>query len=451
MLLYLATVPFVRRRWTALLPAVVVLFGGSQVFLEHAVLSDAPYTFVLVVALYCALRGMRSDERSLWWLAAAGAALAASATLRTVGAFLLPLLATWILLPREQPWRARLAGAGTMLGTAGLLLIVYLIPQHAETGSWGLTRTAGFTFYARMAPLADCTRFTPPPGTARLCQRSEPSTRANANRYIFSAQAPAVRLYGAPPYPRTPVEQGAYRYGGDEPTRRFAKAVLVHQPLDYLASVAEGLGNFVVPRAGRPSVFEYDQDELVTQLHDPRFEGDAAADITSFYSTRAGYLRRNVDALDSYGRTVKLEGALTAVLALLALAGGISDAPARATPPRCSGPPRSRWRCCRWRSSSTTSATRRRWLRCSPRRPPSARTDAVTSWARGRGGCENRSAAGRHRPCCSRYSAREHSRACPIALARPPRMELRHGAPPTSTPVTRPSRSYFLAAAMPAA
>lgn len=322
-LLYLATAPFVRRRWTALLPAVVVLFGGSQVFLEHAVLSDAPYTFVLVVALYCALRGMRSDERSLWWLAAAGAALAASATLRTVGAFLLPLLATWILLPREQPWRARLAGAGTMLGTAGLLLIVYLIPQHAETGSWGLTRTAGFTFYARMAPLADCTRFTPPPGTARLCQRSEPSTRANANRYIFSAQAPAVRLYGAPPYPRTPVEQGAYRYGGDEPTRRFAKAVLVHQPLDYLASVAEGLGNFVVPRAGRPSVFEYDQDELVTQLHDPRFEGDAAADITSFYSTRAGYLRRNVDALDSYGRTVKLEGALTAVLALLALAGGI--------------------------------------------------------------------------------------------------------------------------------
>lgn len=97
----------------------------------------------------------------------------------------------------------------------------------------------------------------------------------------------------------------------------------MHQPLDYLASVAEGLGNFVVPRAGRPSVFEYDQDELVTQLHDPRFEGDAAADITSFYSTRAGYLRRNVDALDSYGRTVKLEGALTAVLALLALAGGI--------------------------------------------------------------------------------------------------------------------------------
>jgi len=139
-----------------------------------------------------------------------------------------------------------------------------------------------------------------------------------------SAQAPAVRLYGAPPYPRTPVEQGAYRYGGDEPTRRFAKAVLVHQPLTSPASPRGwATSSCRVPRAGRPSVFEYDQDELVTQLHDPRFEGDAAADITSFYSTRAGYLRRNVDALDSYGRTVKLEGALTAVLALLALAGGI--------------------------------------------------------------------------------------------------------------------------------
>jgi 4-amino-4-deoxy-L-arabinose transferase-like glycosyltransferase len=328
-LLYAATVRHVRRAWLALLPAVVVLFGGSQVFLEHAVLSDAPFTFVLAVALWCALRGVDTDRR-VWWLAAVGAALAVSATLRTVGMFLIPIAAVWVLTRPRLSSRQRAVQAAAVLVPAALVLLIYLVPQHAQTGSWGLTRTTGFTFYARMAPLADCSRFTPPRGTEGLCEHRKPADRPNANWYIFSADPPAYRLYGVPPYPLTDAEPAAYRWRGEAPTRRFATAALLHQPLDYAASVVEGLANYVVPRTGRASVLEYDHLTLIRELHNRRVEDLALPDITAYYASGDGYLRRHVAALDRYGRWAKSEGFVIALLSLLALAGWLlARGPAR--------------------------------------------------------------------------------------------------------------------------
>jgi hypothetical protein len=328
-LIYLATVPFVRRPATALLPALVVLFGGAQVFLEHSVLSDAPYTFLLATMLYAGVRSL-SDRRDLCWLALAGLALGASVTLRTVGLFLIPIVAAWSLtLPRLNT-RRRLARAVAVLGPAAALLIAYLIPQRARTGRWSLTRSQNFALYARMAPIADRARFTPPAGTAGLCEQTEPRLRENANWYVFDLSSPALKLYGVPPYPTERVEPDAYRWPGEGPTGQFARAVLAQQPLDYLATVLEGLANYVAPRAGRRSVFEYDQDLLIRELHNEHFEQAAVPDITACYRTGPGYLRRRVDALERYGRTVKVEGPLTGILATLMLAGlYLSDGPAR--------------------------------------------------------------------------------------------------------------------------
>ncbi len=319
---YFATRPFVTRTWLALLPAIVVLFGGSQVFLEHSVLSDAPYTFLLAAALFCAARSLTADRR-LIWLAGAGTAIAASITLRTVSVVLVPLLALWTLMPWRQSTRARLSGPVATLAPVLIMLVAYLIPQHAVTGSWSLTRATSFAFYARMAPIADCSRFTPPSGTSKLCQRDDPRRRPDANWYIFNVQSPAVRAYGVPPWPLRHVPPSAYRWRGDAPTGSFARAVLLNQPLDYSATVFEGLANYVVPRAGRKSVFEYDQNLLISELHNRYYEQAAEPAITSYYSTRAGYVRKNVPALDAYGRAAKTEGFLTALLTLLMIAGGV--------------------------------------------------------------------------------------------------------------------------------
>lgn len=319
-LVYGATVPHVRRRELALLPAGLALLGGSQVSLEHAVLSDGPFAFLLGVAMGCATCAIRSSAPAVW-LAGAGTTLATAATLRTVGITLVPAWAAWGLsLPARRRWNAPAA----LLAAAGITLAAYLVPQARATGHWGLTRSAGFAWYGRLAPLADPARFTPPPGTEALAEDSDPRSRPNLNWYLFDPSSPALRAYGAPPWPLHPVAPEAYRWAGEEPVRRFAREVVRRQPTDYAASVLEGLANYVVPRFGRRSVFEYDQPMLVRELRNPRFEQLAIADITAYYTTTSGYRRRWVAALETYGRAVRTEGAPTASLAVLALTGCVA-------------------------------------------------------------------------------------------------------------------------------
>jgi len=317
---YAMTARVLRRRGLALLPAAVVLLGGSQVFLEHAILSDAPYTFLLTIVLYCGVRGLAGGS-DLRWLAGAGLALAASVTMRTVGVFLIPVVAGWAAGSATADTSAGSRRAGALLLCSAAPLAGYLVAQHSVTGSWGLTRSTNFALYARLAPLADCSRLKPPPGTEGLCEQSAPRSRPNANWYIFDLDSPAIRHYGVPPWPLERVPPAAYRWPGNEPTGRFARAVLRAQPLDYLASVLEGLANYVRPRAGRPSVFEYDQRKLIAELHNERFEAAAGPDIASYYTSSGRYLRRNVRALESFGRAARTEGPLTAVLAIGAAAG----------------------------------------------------------------------------------------------------------------------------------
>jgi hypothetical protein len=319
-LAYGMTAPLVRRREAALLPAAVVLLGGSQVSLEHSVLSDAPYTFLLAGALYCGMRSLEGGAQTRW-LAGAGAALAASVTMRTVGAFLVPAAAVWAASAPGRPIGVRARRAGAVAGAAAVPLLAYVAAQHRVTGSWGLTRSSSFALYGRMAPIADCRRFRPPLGTDGLCERSDPKSRPNANWYIFDLDSPANRLYGPLPWPLQQVAPSEYRWAGEEPTRRFARAALAAQPADYLATVLQGLANYVVPRAGRRSVFEYDQTKLIRELRNPSFEAAAREDLASYYPADTAQVRRNVRALDAYGRAARTEGPVTAALALAALAG----------------------------------------------------------------------------------------------------------------------------------
>jgi len=84
LMLHAVTARFVRRKELALLPAGVVLLGGTQVALEHSVLAEAPYTFLLVASLALASPSIGAP-RPAPWLAGAGAAAGASATLRSAG------------------------------------------------------------------------------------------------------------------------------------------------------------------------------------------------------------------------------------------------------------------------------------------------------------------------------------------------------------------------------
>ncbi|MGI8411825.1 MAG: hypothetical protein ACR2LV_03775 [Solirubrobacteraceae bacterium] len=315
------TARFVRRGRAALLPLAVVLGGGTQLFLEHSVLSEAPYTFLLSIALWCSAHSI-DNQRPLPWLAGAGGALGVSSTLRSSGVLGIPWTAAWAATRPARRTQDRVASVAVILLGAAVPLAAYLVPQRVRTGCWGLTRTSGFTLYARMAPIADCRRSAPPAGTAALCESRPPAGRPTPTWYMFAwPEAPALRLYGAPPYPLGPAEHAAYRWAGEEPLRRFARSVLVHQPADYLRSILVGVANFVVPHTGRPSVIEWDHVRLIEELRNAGWERESIVHITNFYKTGPGYTRRNLRALAAYGRVAKLEGWPTGALAALALAG----------------------------------------------------------------------------------------------------------------------------------
>ncbi len=321
MLLYAACRPHVSRSGAACVPAAVVLGSGSQLFLEHSVLSDGPYAFLVAGALYCGSRSIASS-RAEPWLALSGVALGLSATQRSPGIVGVPLMSIWAAVGAR---RRRISGVTAVVGGAGLALLPYLLVQRSRTGTCGLTRTTGFTLYARVAPFADCARFTPPRGTEALCEQTPPAQRPNATWYMFGwPDAPALRAYGVPPYPLHHADHSAYRWRGENPTLRFALKVITSQPLDFLRSTAQSLMNFVRPNTGPPSAIGLDHRRLIDELHNPYWELESIPHTTSYYSTGPGYVRRGVKALDGYARAARLEGIPTAVLTGLALIGWAS-------------------------------------------------------------------------------------------------------------------------------
>jgi len=310
-----------RRRALAIAPAATVLLSGTQLELERSVMSETAYTLTLALALACAERS-GAARRCRVWRAAAGAAIGASGTLRSPGILATIPVAAWSASrPGLRP-PERVGAATAVLGGAAAVLGPYLAAVHRATGSWSLTRTTRFTLYARVAPLADCARFEPPAGTEALCETTPVSTRPNATAYMFDWQnSPALRLYGVPPYPLESAPHAAYGWEGERPLGRFAAAVLRHQPLDYLRSVAEAAANFARPGAGAPSSLGWTHRRLIAELRNARFEEAADDEVRAYYGGVARWETARPDRLDGFAGRARVEGIPTAALAALALAG----------------------------------------------------------------------------------------------------------------------------------
>jgi hypothetical protein len=102
--------------WAALFPLAVVVLGGSELFVEHAPLTETLFIFLVDLSLYCCVRTWKGHRM---WAIVAGLALGAAACVRTVG---LPLtLATVVVAPLCAPkqWRQRLIlGVAIVIGAA---------------------------------------------------------------------------------------------------------------------------------------------------------------------------------------------------------------------------------------------------------------------------------------------------------------------------------------------
>ncbi len=300
-----------------LVPAAVVVLGGSELFVEHAPLTEAVFIFLVNLSLYALIRAWRGH----WaWSIVAGLALGASADVRTVGLALLLVIVPVALLVLPGEWRTRLLRATLVVITAAIPLGGYLKAHEDAVGYGGFTGAGYFDLYARVAPFAECSKFHPPVGTSQLCIDIPRPKREGHDVWEFTSVSPAVRLFGEP-------DETVPKPGENSKLRSFAEAAIFGQPLDYLEAVGRDLIRIVDPAfASSPYVGNAGYGNTPESLADYYFNTSNLASVQRVlgeYYPRDGEIHRGVGFLMAYERDTRIEGPLMALLLLLAIAAPI--------------------------------------------------------------------------------------------------------------------------------
>jgi 4-amino-4-deoxy-L-arabinose transferase-like glycosyltransferase len=309
-LLLFSTVRRVAPAGWGLVPAAVVLLAGPQILLEHAVLSEALFAFLVAASCYCATRAVTGGSAAWGW--AAGALAASAGCVRSLGLALAVLVVGCLVLGTRGGWRPRLAAGAAAAVAAWLVIAPYVVVTKREVGyvGPGLTRASGWALYARTAPFADCDRFTPPAGTAALCERRPPAKRPEARHYALF-DSPAEKAFGPPPYARPRANRAM---------TAFARAAILHQPLDYLADVGADLGRYwsSEPRTSGATGESYD----VFARHLATLPLTTAGFTAKWYSTPPQPGDEGLaSGVREWEQRTRLEGPLLVLLTLLALLG----------------------------------------------------------------------------------------------------------------------------------
>ncbi len=206
--------------WGATLPALPVLFDVYELLMEHMVMSDVLFTFLITVALVALCW---SDQPSLLTCAVVGLVIGFAAIVRAVGEPLLIVLAV-LLLARRVNWKRTAA----MLVVGLLPIAGYMAWYHSFYGQYALDTSSGTFLYSRVSTFAQCAKM---PGLASdlrvLCDPKPPSQRSSSQEYLWDTTTPLYRLTKGNNF----TEQANSLAG------KFAKAAILAQPGDYVGDV----------------------------------------------------------------------------------------------------------------------------------------------------------------------------------------------------------------------
>ncbi|MEV5569111.1 hypothetical protein AB0L06_03620 [Spirillospora sp. NPDC052269] len=215
-----------RRGWSRLwiwVPGVIasvlvlpVLYDAYEIQLEHMLMSDVPFTFMLACGITLAMWWRKTP----WWAGAlSGFIIGSSADVRSVGLPMLIIL-VFCLAVRRAGWRTVTAAA--VAGVAPL--VGYLFWFHSYNGQWSFTSTDKVWLYGRVADFADCTKIKPDPQLQIFCQDKvirDPDV-APAFQAMWTTDSPFTALPWEMADPRTNALAG-----------EFAMKAIEKQPGDY--------------------------------------------------------------------------------------------------------------------------------------------------------------------------------------------------------------------------
>ncbi|KAB2344059.1 phospholipid carrier-dependent glycosyltransferase [Actinomadura rudentiformis] len=292
------------RRWVATLAAAPVVLDAYQIQLEHMVLSDVPFTFLMT--------GMVT--LILWWRditivrgAALGTLLALTVLTRSVGLALVLVVLVYLVIRRVR-WTAL---AATLIACA-LPLMGYAAWFKSEHGKYGLSNSSGPFLYARVMKFADCHKIKNlPVEEMPLCTQVPATDRPSSQFYVWGNSSPLLRLPGDMFNNDKSAEAG-----------RFAKRAILAQPGDYLQAMAYDVVRvFFWNRTVFPDKFTYDLYQFRTTA-DPN--PDWAEPFTEAYEHGASDTRvvePFAGVMRFYQKWFYLRGTLLGMILLVAVAG----------------------------------------------------------------------------------------------------------------------------------
>jgi hypothetical protein len=298
--------------WLSVLVTLPVLYDGFEIQLEHLIMADTLFLFLVTAAVTVVLWQPEPGWRA--W-AVAGLLLGASATVRPTGEPLLAVFVVYVVIRLFNSWRRLLACLAACVVAFAVPVAGYEAWYASAHGRFALTDSTGVFLYSRVMTFADCGRITLPADLLPLCTTVPPDQRPIAQAYIWTDASPLLRLPSAEFSPAT-----------NHLAESFALRAIAAQPLDYADAVWDDtVRSFEWNRSVFPN----------PQTYDAYLFGSAPLAIPASpvggYSSAAAYYTRGNPAttvagpfaavIRDYQRYVWLPGTVYGLILLAALAG----------------------------------------------------------------------------------------------------------------------------------
>jgi hypothetical protein len=296
--------------WLATAATVPVLYDGFEIQLEHLIMADVPFLFLVTLAVTLLLW---DPQPSLRRCVLVGALLGISEIVRSVGLPLLAVFAVYMII-RRVSWRKVAATVVVcflpVLGYAGWF--------YAGHGQFAMTNSTGVFLYSRVMTFADCHKMTVPANELSLCTTVPPSQRPIAQAYIWTSESPLGRF---PPSKFSPVP--------NQLAEDFAIRAIKAQPLGYAEAVFHDTWRvFAWKRAIFPNGPTYSEYKFgYRSLPVPTWD---QADLGRYQSYAAAYVQGDpltkvvgpfANIIRGYQRYVWLPGTVYGLILLTGLAG----------------------------------------------------------------------------------------------------------------------------------
>jgi Dolichyl-phosphate-mannose-protein mannosyltransferase len=293
--------------------AALVILDGYVITLEQYVMAEAFFILTLVLAAALLLWKVRPGARIT---ALVGLLLGAATLQRQSGLFVVPVFAIYLLWCRIG-WRALAA----FVIAFALPVCAYAARFDMRYGTFGLSRTSGWTLYGRVAEFADCSGAGIAADARFLCET--PTQKAEhpdaPTWYIFDPSSRAVERYGA---------YGSHSARGVNSNgilAAFARRIILHQPLDYLDAVASDVLRFFTPGAT-----PFADSVSATSLPEHASAENVVQDVKSRYlPSLHPRVRSPASVVRAYRSVIHVPRPVIALLALCSLAALALRLPAR--------------------------------------------------------------------------------------------------------------------------